>query len=338
MTNRINRTRRHLALAAALAFGLTGLTGLTVGAAHAAGAADWPAKPIRLIVPYAPGGFTDQMARLLQPGLQQRLGQPVVVDNKPGGNSIIGVGELARAAADGYTFGVVIAAYAANTSLYKKLPYDPARDIMGVSLLGVSPLLAAVSRDAPFQSAAELVEYARTHPGTISYGSSGNGSSAHLTSELLKWRTGIDMVHAPYRGAAPALADLMGGHIQVLLDAPTNLIEQGGRQGRVRLIGVAGEQRLPAVPDVPTFAEQGIDGVSGSTWAALIAPAGVPDEIVQRLSQAAAEIIRSEATRATLHDMGTFPEGRSPAETDAFIAAETAKWAEVIRQAGITLE
>lgn len=297
----------------------------------------WPSKPIRIIVPYAPGGFTDQMARLIQPGLQQALGQPVVVDNRPGGNSIIGVGELARSAADGYTFGVVIAAYAANTSLYDKLPYDPA-GISGVSLLGISPLLAGVSKDAPYKSASELVEHARANPGKLSYGSSGNGSSAHLTTELLKMRTGIDLVHAPYRGAAPALADLMGGHIQLLLDAPTNLIEQSGPEGRVQLIGVAGDQRLPAVPDVPTFAEQGIEGVNGSTWAALIAPAGVPAEVMERVAAAASQIVQSEETRAILHRMGTFPEGRSPSDTDAFIAEETAKWAEVIQQAGIKLD
>lgn len=305
--------------------------------APVAPAQEWPGRPIRIIVPYAPGGFTDQMARLVAPGLQQALGQPVVVDNRPGGNSIIGVGELARSAADGHTFAVVIAAYAANTSLYQKLPYKPA-DITGVSLLGISPLLAGVSRDAPFKTATELVAHARANPGKLSYGSSGNGSSVHLTTELLKLRTGIDMAHVPYRGAAPALADLMGGHIHLLLDAPTNLIEQSGPQGRVQLIGVAGERRLPAVPDVPTFAEQGIEGVNGSTWAALIAPAGVPPEILERVSRAAAAIVQSEETKAVLHRMGTFPEGRTPAQTNAFIAEETAKWAEVIRKADIRLD
>lgn len=302
------------------------------------GAQPWPSRPLRIIVPYAPGGFTDQMARLLQPGLQQRLGQPVVVDNKPGANSITGVAELARAAPDGHTLGVVIAAYAVNTTLYPKLPYDPVKDLRGVSLLGISPLVAGVAKQAPFQSAAQLVEYARAHPGKLSYGSSGKGASAHLTTELLKWRTKVDMVHVPYRGAAPALADLIGGHIDLLLDAPTNLIEHGGPQGRVQLIGVAGAERLPAIPDVPTFAEQGIAGVEGSTWAALIAPAAVPDAVVQQLAQATAQILQEPAVQATLQRMGTFPKGLPPAQTDAFMAEETAKWAGVIKQAGITLD
>ncbi|THJ35728.1 tripartite tricarboxylate transporter substrate binding protein [Lampropedia aestuarii] len=301
-------------------------------------AQDWPAKPIRIIVPYAPGGFTDQMARLIQPGLQQALGTPVVVDNRPGGNSLIGVGEMARAAPDGYTFAVVIAAYAANTSLYDKLPYDPANSIAGVSLLGISPLVAGVGKNAPYQTLPAVLEYAKAHPGELSYGSSGNGSSVHLTTELLKLRTGVDMVHVPYKGAALALADLMGGHIQLALDAPTTLIEQSGPKGRVQLIGVAGPTRLPAIPDVPTFAEQGIEGADGSTWAALIAPKGVPPEIMNKVSQVAAEIVQSEAAQATLQRMGTFPEGRNPAQTDAFIADETAKWAQVIQQANIRLD
>jgi tripartite-type tricarboxylate transporter receptor subunit TctC len=155
----------------------------------------WPTKPIRIVVPYTPGGFTDQMARLVQIGLQQRLGQPVVIDNKPGANSLIGVDAVAKGAPDGYTFGVVIAAYSANTTLYPKLPYDPAKDIVGVSLMGVSPLLAAVNNDAPFKTGRELIAYAKANPGKISFGSSGNGSAAHLTSELWKSLTQTYMTH-----------------------------------------------------------------------------------------------------------------------------------------------
>ena len=171
----------------------------------------WPNKPIRIIVPYTPGGFTDQMARIVQVGLQNRLQQTVTVDNKPGANSIIGVDMLAKAPADGSTFAVVIAAYAANTTLYPKLPYDPRKDLTGVSLLGISPLLAAINNDAPFKNAKELIAYAKANPGKVSFGSSGNGSAAHLTSELLKSLTKTYMVHIPYRGAVPALTDLMGG-------------------------------------------------------------------------------------------------------------------------------
>ncbi len=294
----------------------------------------WPNKPIRIIVPYTPGGFTDQMARLVQVGLQNRLQQTVTVDNKPGANSIIGVDMLAKAPADGSTFAVVIAAYAANTTLYPKLPYDPRKDLTGVSLLGISPLLAAINNDAPFKNAKELIAYARANPGKVSFGSSGNGSAAHLTSELLKSLTQTYMVHIPYRGAVPALTDLMGGQIQLFFDAATGLISQG-KAGRVRLIGVSSDRRLPAVPDVPTFIEQGFAGFTGSTWAGMLAPAATPKDIVRRMSDEVGRIIKSDETRARLEAMGTFAAGGSPEEFDGFIAAETTKWAKVIKDAGV---
>ena len=294
----------------------------------------WPNKPIRIIVPYTPGGFTDQMARLVQVGLQNRLQQSVMVDNKPGANSIIGVDMLAKAPADGSTFAVVIAAFAANTTLYPKLPYDPRKDLVGVSLMGVSPLLAAVNNDAPFKTARQLIDYARANPGKVSFGSSGNGSAAHLTSELFKSLTKTYMVHIPYRGAVPALTDLMGGQIQLFFDAATGLIAQG-KAGRVRLIGVASDRRLPALPGVPTFIEQGFDGFMGSTWAGMLAPAATPKDIVKRMSEEVGRIIRSEETRARLDAMGTFAAGGTPEAFDAFIAAETAKWAKVIKDAGV---
>ncbi len=327
-----NPTRRHLLQAgSALAAGAA-----LAGTARAQG--EWPARPIRIVVPYTAGGFTDQMARLLQVGLQQRLGQPVVVDNKPGANGIIGVDAVAKAAPDGYTFGVFIAAYAANTTLYPKLPYDPKKDLTGVSLMGVSPLVAAVSMNAPFKTLAELVAYGRAHPGKISYASSGTGSAAHLTSELMRTVTGVDMVHVPYKGAAPALADLLGGQVPLFLDPPPNLI-QPARAGKIRLIGVASDKRLPALPEVPTFAEQGYPALLGSTWAAMLAPAATPAAIVQRMSEEVARIIRSpEVSRRLEQSMGTFPEGSTPQECNAFIAAETAKWAQVIRSAGVVLD
>lgn len=294
----------------------------------------WPNKPIRIIVPYTPGGFTDQMARIVQIGLQNRLQQTVTVDNKPGANSIIGVDMLAKAPADGSTFAVVIAAYAANNTLYPKLPYDARKDLTGVSLMGISPLLAAVNNDAPFKTAKELVDYARVNPGKVSFGSSGNGSAAHLTSELLKSLSKTYMVHIPYRGAVPALTDLIGGQIQLFFDAATGLISPG-KAGRVRLIGVSSDRRLPAVPDVPTFIEQGFAGFTGSTWAGMLAPSATPKDIVKRMSDEVSRIIKSDETRARLDTMGTFAAGSSPEEFDAFIAAETAKWAKVIKDAGV---
>lgn len=301
----------------------------------------WPNKPIRIIVPYTPGGFTDQMARIVQVGLQNRLQQTVTVDNKPGANSIIGVDLLAKAPADGSTFAVVIAAYAANNTLYSspttKLPYDAKKDLTGVALMGISPLLAAINNDAPFKTAKQLVDYARANPGKVSFGSSGNGSAAHLTSELFKSLTKTYMVHIPYRGAVPALTDLMGGQIQLFFDAASGLITQG-KAGKVRLIGVASDKRLPAVPDVPTFIEQGFAGFTGSTWAGMLAPAATPKDIVKRMADELTRIVRSDETRAKLDGMGTFAAGGTPEEFDTFIAQETSKWAGVIKNAGVTLD
>ncbi len=322
-------TRRRLGLA-----GLVMASGAASVALPAWAQSAWPGKPVRIIVPYPPGGFTDQMARIVQIGLQKSLNQTVLIDNKPGANSIIGVDAVAKAPPDGTTFGVVIAAFAANTTLYPKLPYDPKKDLVGVSLMGVSPLLAAINNNAPFKTARELIDYARANPGKVSFGSSGNGSAAHLTTELWKAITQTYMVHIPYRGAALALTDLLGGQIQLFFDAATGLINMG-KQGKVRLIGVSADQRLPVLPEVPTFVEQGFAGFTGSTWAGMLAPAGTPREIVKRMSEEVARIIRSDETKARLEGMGTFAVGGTPEEFDAFIAGETAKWAKVIRTAGV---
>jgi tripartite-type tricarboxylate transporter receptor subunit TctC len=301
-------------------------------AAPAFAQSSWPAKPVRIVVPYTAGGFTDQMARLLTVGLQKQLGQPVVIDNKPGANSIIGVEAVAKAAPDGHTFGVVIPAFTANTTLYPKLPYNPRKDLVGVSLMGVSPLVAAVAPNAPFKTVKELVAYAKANPGKVSFASSGTGSAAHLTSELLKSLTQTFMVHIPYRGAARAHRSA-GRPVPLFLDPPPNLI-QPAKAGRITLIGVASEKRLPMLPDVPTFIEQGIPGMVGSTWASMIAPAGTPRDIVKRMSDAVNAIIQSEETKAKLEAMGTFAEGTTPEACDAFLAAETTKWGKVIRDAG----
>lgn len=297
----------------------------------------WPAKPLRIVVPYPPGGFTDVTARLVAQKLQERLGQPVLVDNKPGANSIIGVDAVAKAPPDGSTFGVVIAAYAANTTLYPKLPYDPKKDLAAVSLIGLSPLVAAVSLDAPFKTAGELVAYAKRHPGKVSFGSSGNGSAAHLSTEYLKALTGSYMVHIPYRGAAAALTDLMGGQIQLFLDAASGLINPG-KSGKVRLIGVAADKRLPALPEVPTFIEQGVAGFTGSTWAGLLAPAATPKEIVRRMADEVARIVQLDDVRSRFEQMGTIPVGGTPEAFERFIADETDKWGKVIRDAKVTVD
>jgi tripartite-type tricarboxylate transporter receptor subunit TctC len=259
----------------------------------------------------------------------------VTIENKPGSNSIVGVDAVAKAAPDGYTFGVVIAAFAANTTLYPKLPYDPKKDLAAVSLIGQSPLVAAVNNNAPFKTVPELIAFATARPGKISYGSSGGGSAAHLTTEYLKAVTKTYMVHIPYRGAAPALTDLMGGQIDLFLDAASGLIAPG-KGGKVRLIGVASDKRLPALPDVPTFIEQGVAGFTGSTWAGILAPAATPREIVKRVADEVAAIVRLDDVRQRLEAMGTVPVGSTPEAFAAFIDAETAKWGRVIREAKVT--
>ena len=320
---RIGLTRREFA------------AGLGSVAAPVLAQGTWPSKPLRFIVPYTPGGFTDVTARLIAAKLQERLGQPVTIENKPGSNSIVGVDAVAKATPDGHTFGVVIAAYAANTSLYPKLPYDPKKDLAAVSLIGLSPLVAAVNNNAPFKTVAELIAFAKARPGKISFGSSGGGSAAHLTTEYLKAVTKTYMVHIPYRGAAPALTDLMGGQIDLFLDAASGLIAPG-KAGRVRLIGVASDKRLPALPDVPTFIEQGVAGFTGSTWAGILAPAATPREIVKRVADEVAAIVRLDEVRQRLEAMGTVPVGSTPEAFAAFIDAETAKWGRVIREAKVT--
>jgi tripartite-type tricarboxylate transporter receptor subunit TctC len=314
-----------------------GLAAALIAAPIALGQSSWPAKPIRVIVPYTPGGFTDVVTRIVMQKLQDRLKQPITIDNKPGANSVIGVDATAKSAPDGYTFAVVIAAYAANPSLQAKLPYDTRKDLMAVSLIGIAPLIAAVNNELPVKDAKELVAYAKANPGKISFGSSGSGAAAHLTTELFKSMTGANMVHIPYKGAAPAMTDLLGGRIQLLFDAASGIIPNG-KAGKIRMIGLSAEQRLAAAPEVPTFIEQGFTGFTGSTWAALIAPAGTPPEIVKRVSVEIAAIVRADDIKARFDEMGVVPVGSTPEELDAFLTAEIAKWGKVIREAKVTAE
>jgi len=310
---------------------------LALAPSFALAQADWPTKPIRIIVPYTPGGFTDITARTVALRLQDRLKQPFTIDNKPGANGIVGTEALAKSAPDGYTFVLVIAAFSSSPALYAKLPYDSRKDFMPVSLVGISPLIAAVNNDLPVKNGRELVAYAKANPGKLSFGSSGNGAAAHLTTELFKSMTGVDMVHIPYKGTAPAMADLLGGRIQLLFDAPSGIMPNG-KAGKIRMIGISAEQRLAAAPEVPTFIEQGFTGFTGSTWAGFLAPAGTPPEIVRRLSAEVAAVVRMEEVKKAFDDLGIVPVGNTPAEFDAFIVGEMDKWGKVIRDAKVKAE
>ncbi len=304
----------------------------------AAAQAPYPSKPIRWIVPYPPGGITDSVTRFVTQKLQENLGQPVVVENKPGANSIVGADLVAKSPPDGYTFVTVIAAHAANATLYSgRLPFDAVKAFAPVSLAAVAPLILTVNNNFPAKDMKELIAYAKANPGKISFGSSGIGSAAHLTTELLKQTAGLDMVHVPYKGTAPAAAGLMGGEIQVLVDVPSSMMPQV-RGGKVRALGMFSAKRVAGAPEVPTIAESGGPMVEGSTWVLFLAPAGTPREIVARVSTEVAKILAAPEMRQRLEQLGIEAVGSTPAEAGRFLDDEIAKWSKVITTASVKAE
>ena len=298
----------------------------------------WPSRPIRWIVPYPPGGITDTVTRLIAPKLQEALGQPIVIENRPGSNSIIGSEAIATAAPDGNTFGTVIAAYAANATLYAgKLPFDTEKSFVQVSLVGIAPLILTTNLAFPPQDMKALVAYAKANPGKISFGSSGIGSAAHLTTELLKQTIGVDMQHIPYKGTAPALQGLIGGEIQILVDVPSSLMPQV-RGAKIRGQALFSATRLPVAAEVPTIAEAGGPPIESSTWVMVLAPARTPVNIVARLSAETAKIVTSPEMRARFESQGIEPVAGTPAEATQFLRAEIAKWSKVITTADVKPE
>jgi tripartite-type tricarboxylate transporter receptor subunit TctC len=302
-------------------------------AAGAQAQAAWPAKPIRWVVPYTAGGLTDVATRLTLEKIS--LGQSFVVDNKPGANSMIGAEFVANAAPDGYTFLTVIAAHAANKTLYAgKLKYDPVTSFAPVSVVGIAPLILCVNNDLPVKNVAELIAYAKANPGKISFGSSGVGAAAHLTSELLKQVAGIQMEHVPYKGTAPALADLSSGNIQMLIDAPIGVMAHV-RSGKIRALCMLSKERVPGADEVPTIVEAGGPPMESSTWVIFLAPAKTPKEIVDRMSAEVAKATKDEALRKRFAELAVIPCGYTPAETAKFLADEIDKWGKVITTAGV---
>src|SRR5215813_17247 len=249
----------------------------------------YPNKPIRWIVPYTGGGITDVVTRIVTQKMSGPLGQPVVVDNRPGANSILGSDLAAKSAPDGYTMVTVIAGYAANVTLYQgKLPFDPMKDLAPVSLAAIAPLIMTVNPGVPAKDVKELIAYAKANPGKLNFGSSGIGAAAHLTTELFKQTTGVDMVHVPFKGTAPAMQAVMANDIQILVDTPSSLMPQV-RSGKLRALGMFSERRLPAYADVPTLAEAGGPALESSTWVLFMAPGATPRDIVNRLAAEAAK-------------------------------------------------
>jgi len=298
-------------------------------------AQSYPNKPIRWVIPYTPGGITDNVTRMIAQKLQAALGQSIVIENKPGANSIIGADLVAKAAPDGYSIVTVIAAHAANATLYAgKLPFDPVKSFAPISLAVVAPLILTSNNNFPAKDMRELIAYAKANPGKMNFGSSGIGAAAHLTTELLKQTAGIDMVHVPFKGTAPALQALMSGDIQVLVDVPSTLMPHV-RGGKIKALAMFSAKRVPGAAEVPTMAEAGGPALESSTWLLFLAPAGTPREIVNRLSQETDKAIRSPDLTARFDQLGIFPGGGTPEQATKFLTDEIAKWAGVISTAGV---
>ena len=298
----------------------------------------YPNKPIRWIVPYTGGGITDVVTRVVTQKMQSALGQPIIVDNRPGANSILGSDMAAKAPADGYTMLTVIAGYAANVTLYQgKLPFDPLKGLTPVSLAGIAPLILTANPNFPARDARELVAYAKANPGKVNFGSSGIGAAAHLTTELLKQTAGIDMVHVPYKGTAPALTALMANDIQILVDVPSTLMPHV-RGGKIKALAMFSGKRVAGAETVPTMAEAGGPPLESSTWVLFMAPGGTPRPIIERLAAETAKAINESDIKDRFNQIGIEPVGNTPEQAKQFLDSEIAKWAKVITTAGVKAE
>jgi tripartite-type tricarboxylate transporter receptor subunit TctC len=318
-------------------FRAVGAIAVMAACASGAQAQGWPNRPIRMVVPYTPGGYTDLMARLVSEKMSTALGQPIVIENKPGANAVIGTDSVAKAAPDGYTIGTVIAAHAVNVTLNPKLPYDTMKDLTYVSLMSVAPLLLIAHPSLPANNMKELIALAKAKPGQLNFASSGIGSAAHLTMEMLKSREGINLQHIPYKGTSGALQDTVGGQINVMFDVIGPLMSQV-RSGNAKAFAVTAKERIPAAADVPTMTEQGVPDFVSGTWAGIIAPAGTPKEIVDRISAEAKKALADPELKKKLDDQGIVAVGSTPEEYRAFVVEEIARWRKVITDAGIKME
>ena len=298
----------------------------------------YPDKPITLIVGFPPGGGVDIVARQLAETLSEQLGQRVVIDNKAGAAGNVAMDFVARARPDGYTLLMGnLGMLAANPVLYPKLSFDASRDFAPVARVVVTPLLAAVPSTLPVKNMQELVALAKAKPGTLNFGSGGNGNINHLAGELLKLQTGTQITHVPYKGSAPALADLVAGHIQLVIDG-FNVVQPSVAGGRARAIGITGDTRSPAMPDVPTMKESGLPDLVIYGWQGVFAPAATPPVIIERLSAEVAKALANPALKSRLSGQGTEPAYQPPAQFRTYITAEQQRWATVINTAKITVD
>ena len=311
---------------------------LLVSMNQAALAADaWPARSIRFIVPYPPGGPTDLMARSMSGRLTEALGQTVIVDNHAGAGGNVGAELAAKSPPDGYTMLMgAISTHSINASLYRKLAFDPVKDFAPITQASIIPLVINAHPSLPAANVKELVALAKKNPGQLSYGSSGNGGGTHLAGELFKTMTGTDLLHVPYKGLNPATIDVMGGNIPVLFNDLTTAI-QPYKSGRVKVLGVSTAKRVAQIPEVATIAET-VPGYEAHTWFGVLVPAGTPQPIVERLSREAMKILHSDDIKKRFAEVGAEPVGGTPQQFAAFMAAETIKWAKVIKASGARVD
>ena len=305
--------------------------------------ASWPIKPVRVVVPFAPAGTTDILARALVPELAKAFGQAFIIDNRPGAGGNLGSDAIAKSPPDGYNLLMgTVGTHAINAALYPKMPFDPVRDFVPIVLVaGVPNVLVmnpAKAEALKINSVADLIRYARAHPGQLNMASSGNGTSIHLSGELFKSMTGSFMVHFPYRGSGPALLDLIGGTMDLMFDNLPSSLPQI-KAGKLKALAVTSAGRSAAVPDLPTIAEAGkLPGFDASSWFGLLAPAGTPADIVARIQQETAKALASPAVKERMLAQGAIPGGGTPAEFAKFIESETAKWAKVVKASGAKVD
>ena len=330
--HRSSTSRRGFALGAvALAAALVAPLGAQAEAA-------FPSKPITVIVPFAAGGTTDILARIVGQALGKELGQSVIIENRAGAGGNIGAQVAARAPADGYTlFMGTVGTHAINQSLYKKLAFDPIKDFQPLTRVAMVPNMLVVNPTRPYKNVKELIAYAKANPGKVTFGSSGNGSSIHLSGELFDAMAHVKMQHVPYKGSGPAVTDLVGGTIDIMFDNMPSSIQQV-RAGKLRALAVTTAKRSPELPDVPTIAEAGVPGYEATSWFGLFAPARTPAPVVTRLNLALAKVLGQADVKKKIADQGAEPYAESPAQFAAFIQKETAKWGQVVKASGASID
>lgn len=332
MVRTVTRHRLH-ALAAALLLGTAVLT----APAQAADPETYPAKPIKIVVPYPPGGASDITARVIGQKLSEAWSQPVLIENRPGASGIIGTDVVAKAPPDGYTLGLVASTHAANQSLFVKLPYDTLKDFAPVVMTASVQLALVTNQAFPTRSVRELIATAKARPGEITYASSGPGSAPHLFAEMFSQMADVKMTHVPYRGSTAAHPDLIGGQVSVMFDTVPAVLAHI-KSGRLRPLAVGGARRSALLPDVPTLAEAGVAGYAATSWGGVLAPAGTPPAVVNKLNKEIVRILNSTEVRERLAGMGAEPVGGSSAEFSELLRKETARFGKLVKDIGITPE